>query len=147
MEIGPLEYVVIGLSGQQHTRALLSELNAIQASGQIRVVDLIFVTKTADGGMEMREVHELSEDEPEAYTGIKDDLMGLLTAEDVEQLTSHIPANNPVIVILFEHTWVLGLTETVRKSGGVVFNGGMVSHDVLASVSAELAAMKEEQDA
>jgi hypothetical protein len=59
----------------------------------------------------------------------KDDLKSLLTTEDVERLTGHVLANNSVIVILFGPTWVRGLTEAVRKSGGVVFNSGMVSHD------------------
>ena len=48
IDIGPLEYVVIGMQDQQLTRAIISELNTIQESGQIRVVDLIFVTKAAD---------------------------------------------------------------------------------------------------
>lgn len=147
MDIGPLEYVVIGVYDQQLTRALFSELNAIQETGKIRVVDLIFVTKAADGTVVMQEVSELSEEEPAAYGGIADDLMGLLTAQDIEQLTGQIPPDTSAIIILFEHTWVIGLTEVVRKGGGVVFTGGMVTHDALAHVSAELAAAKEAQDA
>jgi hypothetical protein len=61
MDIGPLEYVVIGVPGQQLASALISELNAIQESGQICVVDLIFVTKAADGSVAMQEVSELIE--------------------------------------------------------------------------------------
>jgi hypothetical protein len=54
MNIGPLEYIVIGVPDQQLTRALVLELNAIHASGQIRVVDLIFVAKAADGSVVMQ---------------------------------------------------------------------------------------------
>jgi DNA-directed RNA polymerase specialized sigma24 family protein len=61
MDIGPLEYVVIGVPGQQLTSALISELNAIQESGQICVVDLVFVTTAADGAVVMQEVSELPE--------------------------------------------------------------------------------------
>jgi hypothetical protein len=50
-------------------------------------------------------------------------------------------------VTLFEHTRVNGLTEAIRKGGGVVFNGGMITHNALAHVSAELAAAKKDQDA
>lgn len=147
MEIGPLEYVVIGVPGQQFTSALISELNAIQEPGQICVVDLIFVSKAADGSVTMQEVSELVEEEPAVYGDIAGNLMGLLTAQDIEQLTGQIPPDTSAYIILFEHTWVIGLTEAVRKGGGVVFIGGMVSHDVLAHVSAELAAGKEAKDA
>jgi hypothetical protein len=45
MEIGPLEYVVLGFEDDQFASKVLPELNAIQASGLIRVVDLLFVSK------------------------------------------------------------------------------------------------------
>lgn len=147
MDIGPLEYVVIGVSDQQLQGALFSELNTIQETGKIRVVDLIFVKKSADGAVVMREVSELVEEELAAYGDIAVSLKGLLTAQDLEQLTGQVPPDTSAIVILFEHTWVIGLTDAVRKAGGVVFTGGMVSHDVLAHVSAELAAGKDGQNA
>jgi uncharacterized membrane protein len=139
--------VVIGMQDQELTRALISELNAIQEPGQICVVDLILVTKAADGAVTMREVSELIQEEPAAYGDIAGNLMGLLTAQDIEQLTGQIPPDTSAITVLFEHTWVIGLVEAVRKGRGVVLVGGMVSHDVLAHVSAELAAGKDAQDA
>jgi hypothetical protein len=92
-------------------------------------------------------VSELGEEDSAAYEDIADDLMGLLTPEDIEQLTAQIPPDTSAIVILFEHTWVIGLTEAIRKGEGVVFNVGMVSHEALAHISAELDAAKEDKNA
>ena len=128
MKIGPLEYVVIGVDDQQLTHALFAELNAIQAAGQISVVDLLFVTKATDGSVVTQEVSEQRTAAPATYAAIADNLMGLLTAQDIEQLTSQVPPGTSAIVLLFEHTWVIGLTEVIRQGGGLVFNGGMVSH-------------------
>jgi len=147
MEIGPLEYVVLGMPDQKLTRALVSGLNAIQASGQISVVDLILVTKAADGTVTMREMRELIEEDPAAYGNIADNLMGLLTVQDIGQLTAQVPPDTSAIIVLFEHTWVIGLVEAVRKGRGVVFAGGLVSHEVLAHLSDELAAGKDAQNA
>ena len=148
MEIGPLEYVVIGLQEQRLSAELVSELDAVQRSGQIYVVDLIFVTKAADGGVTMREMSELIEAAPGKYGDITGNLMGLLTKPDIEQLTAQVPPGTSAFVIMFEHAWVTGLAAAVRQAGGVVFSGGMVSHDILAQVSAELAALgKEGQNA
>jgi len=47
-------------------------------------------------------------------------------------------------VLLFEHTWVIGLTEAIRKGRGVVFSGGMISQEALSRVSIELAAAQED---
>ena len=49
MEIGPLEYVVLGFEDHQFANEVLPELSAIQASGLIRAVDLLFVSKATDG--------------------------------------------------------------------------------------------------
>ena len=147
MDIGPLEYIVIGVSDRQLKSALISELNAIQEAGKIRVVDLLFVSKAADGAVSMQEVSELVEEELAEYGDITVNLMGLLTAEDIKQLTDQIPPDTSAVVILIEHTWVIGLTEAVRKTGGMVFAAGMVSHEVLAHVSSELAAGKEGKNA
>jgi Family of unknown function (DUF6325) len=144
MEIGPLEYVVIGVHNQHIKRALITELNAIQASGMVSVVDLIFVAKAADGSVTLQEMNELIKEEPELYGDIAGNLMGLLTAQDIEQLTGPVPPESSALIILFEHTWVIGLTEAVRKGGGAVFTAGMVSHEALAQVSAELAAAEKE---
>jgi hypothetical protein len=148
MDIGPLEYVLIGTQEQHLSQELVTELDAIQKSGQIYVVDLIAVTKAADGGLSMREMSELIEEAPGKYGDIAGHLMGLLTKQDIEQLTAQIPSNTLAFVILFEHAWVTGLAEAVRQAGGVVFSGGMVSHEILAQVSQELAAAgKEGQNA
>jgi uncharacterized membrane protein len=140
MVIGPLEYVVIGFEDHQFTREILPELNAIQQKGAIRVVDLLFVQKDADGTVRAREVNELNEQELHSYGGIVDDLMELFTAEDIEKLAEGIPPGTSAVVVLLEHTWALGLTEAVRRADGVLFTGGMVTPEALAQVGAELAA-------
>ena len=147
MNIGSLEYVVIGFEDDQFTGEILPELNAIQEKGLIRVVDLLFVMKDTDGTVTVREVSELGDEELAAYDGIAGDLMGLFTAEDVEQLAEEIPPGTSAVVVLLEHTWAIGLTEAVRRAGGMLFTGGLVTPDALTQVRAELAAAKEENHA
>jgi len=147
MEIGPLEYVVIGLQDDRFKSSILPELNTIQQNRLIRVVDLLFVSKDTDGTVSVQEVNELSEEEQPAYTALAENLAGLLTAQDIEHLAREIPVGSEAVIVLLEHTWTLGLAEAVRRAGGVLFTGGMVTPDALAQVSAELAAAKEEHHA
>lgn len=147
MNIGPLEYVVIGLKDGRFRSSILPELNMIQQNGLIRVVDLLFVSKGADGTVTMQEVSELREEEQQAYTALMEDLTGLLTAQDIERLAGEIPADSEAVIVLLEHTWTLGLAEAVRRAGGVLFTGGMVTPDALAQVSTELVAAKEKHHA
>lgn len=147
MDIGSLEYVVISFEGDQFTREILPELNAIQEKGLISVVDLLFVMKDTDSTVTIQEVSELSDEELAAYDGIAGDLMGLFTAEDIERLAEEIPPGTSAVVVLLEHTWATGLTEAVLRAGGMLLTGGLVTPDALTQVRAELAAAKEENDA
>ena len=63
MEIGPLEYVVIGFQEHHFTDDILPALNAIQQTGAVRVVDLLFVQKDAAGAVSVQELSELSAQE------------------------------------------------------------------------------------
>ena len=147
MSIGPLEYVVIGFQNYQFTSEVLPVLSAIQQNGALRVVDLLFVSKDADGTVTMQEVSELSDEDLTAYEGLAGDLMGLLTAEDIKRLAGEIPLNTSTVIVLLEHTWAIELAEAVHRAGGVLFTGGVVTPEALKQVSAELAAAKEENHA
>jgi uncharacterized membrane protein len=89
-------------------------------------------------------MNELIEQAPGKYGSLAGNLKGLLTAQDIEQLAGQVPPGTSAFAILFEHAWVIGLADAVRQAGGVVFSGGMVSHEVLAHVSLELAAAGKE---
>ena len=147
MDIGSLEYVVISFEDDHFTHEILPELNAIQEKGLIRVVDLLFVMKETDSTVTIQEVSELGDEELAAYDGIAEDIMGLFTAEDIERLAEEIPPGTSAVVVLLEHTWATGLTEAVRRAGGMLLTGGLVTPDALTQVRAELAAAKEENDA
>jgi len=146
MDIGPLEYVVIGFEDDHFTNEILPALNTIQESGLIRVVDLLFVSKAADGTVTVREVNELGEEELQPYGSMVEDLTGLLTAEDVDRLARTIPPGTSTVIILLEHTWTLGLADAVRRAGGVLFTGGVVTPEALAQLSAELAAAEAKEE-
>ena len=146
MEIGPLEYVVLGFENGQFASIVLPELKAIGQSDLIRVVDLLFVSKATDGTVSLQEVSELGEEDLAAYEDLADDLAGLLTAQDLDGLAGEIPAGTWAVIVVFEHRWTLQLAEAVRQAGGVLVTGGMVAREALEQVSAELAAAKAKEE-
>src|SRR6266487_2201283 len=55
MSIGPVEYVIIGFPGNQFTGQIVPELAKLIDSGLVRIIDLTFIMKDADGGVEVVE--------------------------------------------------------------------------------------------
>jgi hypothetical protein len=62
-----------------------------------------------------------------------------LTAEDIDNLATEVPAGASAAVVLLEHTWTIELTDAISNAGGVLYAGGVVSPAALSQVRAELA--------
>lgn len=140
MTIGPLEFVVIGCKGNQFTSEIVPELNSIQEKGLIRVVDLFFVRKDINGTVTVLEVNDLNDEELAAFDPIKEDLMGLLTPEDIVLLTEAIPPDTSAVIVLLEHSWIVKLADGINRAGAVLLAGGMVPQASMEQLEAELKA-------
>lgn len=144
MMMGPLEFVVIGCQGNQFTSEIVPELNSIQEKGLIRVVDLFFVRKDVNGAVTMLEVNDLNDEELAAFDPIKDDLMGLLTPEDIVLLTETVPTDTSAVIVLLEHAWVVKLNEGLNRAGALLLAGGMVPQASMEKLEAELEAAQQQ---
>ena len=62
-ELGPVDYVVVEFPADQanFSGEMTAELEAVVKSGVVRVLDLLFVTKNADGSVEGFESHDFGE--------------------------------------------------------------------------------------
>ena len=139
MTLGPLEYLVVGFEGNRFTGQILRELRAARDKGIIRVVDLLFLTKDESGNLAAMELSDLSGEEAEQLGPIAGDLLQVLEPDDVEAAASNIPTNSSAGLLLFEHTWAVGLKEAIMNAGGIPLAGGLVAPVVVQMLEAELA--------
>ena len=146
MTLGPLEFVVVGFEGNRFTGQILPELRAVREKGIIRVVDLFLIKKDEDGNIATMELSDLSGEEAEQFAFLSGDILSLLAPEDIEQAARDIPNNSSAALLLFEHTWAIGLKEAIRNAGGVALAGGLVAPDVLQTLEAELEAAKQDAE-
>ena len=139
MTLGPLEYLVVGFEGNRFTGQILRELRAARDKGIIRVVDLLFLTKDESGNLAAMELSDLSGEEAEQLGPIAGDLLQVFEPDDVEAAASNIPTNSSAGLLLFEHTWAVGLKEAIMNAGGIPLAGGLVAPAVVQLLEAELA--------
>ncbi len=137
--MGPLEYLVVGFEGNRFTGQILRELRAARDKGIIRVVDLLVLTKDASGNLAAMELSDLSGEEAEQLGPIAGDLLQVFEPDDVEAAASNIPTNSSAGLLLFEHTWAVGLKEAIMNAGGIPLAGGLVAPVVVQMLEAELA--------
>jgi Family of unknown function (DUF6325) len=139
MALGPLDFVVLNFPGNQFKGEILPELNAIRASGVVRLVDLIFILKDQQGHITITEVSDLKGEDAQRYRQLTGDLSGLLTREDIEIAANDIPPNSSAAFILFEHTWAVGLRDAILRAGGSLVTHERVDPHVVEMVSNDLA--------
>jgi Family of unknown function (DUF6325) len=137
--MGPLEYLVVGFEGNRFTGQILRELRAAHDKGIIRVIDLLLLTKDASGNLAAMELSDLSGEEAEQLGPIAGDLLQVLEPDDVEAAASTIPNNSSAGLLLFEHTWAVGLKQAILNAGGIPLAGGLVAPAVVQLLEAELA--------
>ena len=140
MVFGPLEYLVVGFEKYRFTGQILAELRAAQEKGIIRVIDLCVIAKDKQGNVTQRELSELSGEEATELSPLAGNVMSLLTDEDIQQVAADIPNNSAAGLLLFEHTWAIGLKEAIKNAGAAAITGGLVPPDVLQELEKDLEA-------
>jgi hypothetical protein len=141
MTLGPLEYTVIGFEGNRFNGEIAREIGKVVESKTIRLVDLVFITKDIDGAAAVVELDNLDDPKFAGFAPLIDDLMGLLTPEDIAGIVEDIPANTSALIILFEHHWAVGVKEAIQGAGGFLVARETISPEALEMVNAELDAI------
>lgn len=140
MTLGPLEYTVIGFDGNNFTGRIADEISRVVDSGTISLVDIVLITRDIDGSVVVIELDNTDDPRFAGFASLLQDLDGLLTPEDVEQIAEGLPDDSSAMVLLFEHKWAVHLKEAMAAAGGFLISREMISPEVLEIVNAEIEA-------
>ena len=137
-ELGPVDYLVVEFpaGASNFTGEMAAELRALVDSGIIRVIDILILTKDADGTVEAAELSDVAElGEMEA---IEAELAELLAAEDVDQLAAAMEPGSTAGVLIWENLWAAPFASAARRSGGqLIANGRIPIQAIIASIEAD----------
>ena len=138
MAIGPVSYIIVGFPGNEFNGKIAPELQKLVESGQVRILDLIFVTKDARGNIASFEFDQLDELSP--FGDIDAEVGGLANPEDIEYAASQLEPNTSAALLIWEDTWAAPFAEAVRASGGVLLESARIPHEIIETAMAELTA-------
>jgi len=133
VDLGPVEYVVIEFPGNQFNGEVAPALARLVESGTVRIIDLVFVLKDADGNVTSLEYDELGE-VAAAFADIEGDADGFLSDEDIAQIAAGLHDNSSALLLLFEDVWAKEFTAAVLDSGGELVAGGRIPRDLIEAL-------------
>ena len=103
MTIGPVEYIIVGFPGNKFSGEIAPELVALVESGTVRILDLIFIGKDADGSVVAFEIDEL--DEVAGFHRLEGDVGGLISEADIEYAAAALEPNTSAAMLIWEDVW------------------------------------------
>ncbi len=136
--LGPVDYVVVEFpaGASNFTGEMASELKSLVDRGIIRVIDVLILTKDADGSvdaMELSDVGELGELE-----SIETELAELLAADDVANLAAAMDPGSTAGVLIWENLWAAPFASAARRAGGqLIADGRIPIQAIIASIEAD----------
>ena len=137
MDIGPVEYLILGFPGNKFTGQIVPELGKLIDSGLIRIIDLTFISKDAVGDVLVIQ-HDVVE-ELAAFAGLDAEVGGILSDEDITYAASSLEPNSSAALLVWEDTWAGPFAAAVREANGVIIEGARIPHDIIEQAMGSLA--------
>ena len=141
--LGPVQMLVLGFEGDHFTGEILPELRRLKDADVIRMIDLLFVRKDAQGELDVMHVSDLTPEEATEFGAIAGALIGLgadgeegavagaelgaaaladghaIGDEEVWHVEEAIPPGSAAAIALIEHRWAIPFRDAVVRAGGV----------------------------
>jgi hypothetical protein len=134
MGVGPVDVVIIGFPGNKFTGRIAPAILDLVDSGTIRVLDLLFVSKDADGVVTTIAAADLEQDTAAAFVAVDVVQPGSLGPDDAEEVSDDLPANTSALLIAFENTWAANFVDACRAADGFVIDQIRIPADVVDAV-------------
>ncbi|HYI20435.1 MAG TPA: DUF6325 family protein [Solirubrobacteraceae bacterium] len=138
-EMGPVDYIVIEWPGRQPTGEVVPMIVEAAERGIIRILDVAFLIKTAEGEIVTVEAGEFDDDGSFAeFAGAGS---GLIGEEELAEAAVALNPGTSAAVLVWENRWAAPIATALRRSGAeLVATGRIPIQALLASLDATEAA-------
>ncbi len=136
--LGPVDYLVVEfpLDRANFSGEGIDELKSLVDRGLIRVLDLIFIHKLADGSVEAFEADEYEGDIAD-LRALNALALELLAEEDIDAIAEALEGDTVAAVLVWENTWAAPFGAAIRRAGGqLVADGRIPVQGILAAMEA-----------
>jgi hypothetical protein len=100
-------------------------------AGTIRIIDIAFVGKNADGDVA---AFELSDLDPEVKAGLENmgaDASGLFNEEDLMAAGEELEPDSSAALLVWEDLWAVEVKNAIQNAGGVVLDFDRIPNDIV----------------
>ena len=137
-ELGPVDYLIVEFpaGSQNFTGEGADELLRLHDAGTIRIMDVLILTKDADGSVMAQELGDL--EQLGELARLETELVQTLAEEDVEHLAAAMDPGSVGAALVYENLWAAPFASAMRRAGGqLIANGRIPIQALIAAVEAD----------
>lgn len=125
-EMGPVDYLVVEFPENKLNGEALPLLVDLVDRGIIRLLDLAFVEKAADGTVAGVELHDLDVDGDFDLAVFDGASSGILDEDDLQEAGATLQPGSAAGVLVYENVWAAPFASALRRGGGMVVANGRI---------------------
>jgi len=130
-EIGPVDYAIVAFPGNRFRGEIAPAIGELVDAGTIRIIDIAFVGKDADGNVVAMELTEL---DPEVQQGLENagvEVGGLFNEEDLIAAADELDPDSSAALLVWENVWARKVAQAMRDAGGELVAFERLPHEVV----------------
>ncbi len=131
MGFGPVDVAIIGFPGNKFTGQIVPALKELIDAGTVRVLDIRFVMKDADGVLTSLAASDLDPETGPGFLSIEVHQPGALDHGDAEELADDLEPNSSAALIAWENLWAARFVDALRAADAIVIDQIRIPADVV----------------
>jgi hypothetical protein len=131
LEMGPVDYLVMEFTTERMTGESLPILLDLADRGIVRILDLAFVRREADGTVTSLAIAEVDAEEGLDLTVFDGAGTGLVDPADLDEAGGVLEPGRTAVLVVYENRWAAPLVGALRRSGAQMVAGGRIPHEEL----------------
>ncbi len=135
----PVEYVIISFPGNRFSGEIMPALTELVDSGTIRIIDLVFIKKDADGDVVAFELDALEEGGELGLEELEGEAGELLSEQDLELAAEILEPDSAAALLVWEQVWAERIADAIRNAGGELVAGERIPQDIVDAARAAAA--------
>jgi Family of unknown function (DUF6325) len=132
-DMGPVGYLVVEFPGNRMTGEGFPILLDLVDRGLIRILDLVFVRKDADGTMGMVELSDLDRDGEMNLAVFEGVSSGLIDDDDLSDAGNVLEPGSSAGILIYENRWAAPFAAALRRGGAQLVASGHIPLETIAA--------------
>jgi Family of unknown function (DUF6325) len=136
MSVGSVEYMVLSC-GPDGLGSAADEMAKLANNGTIRILDLTYIEKDEDGGINLFDYDQA--DALATFASVDGVVGGVISQEDADYAGEALAPGTSAVLVVWDDPWAKPLFDALDASGVELMEGGRVPEDIAVEVTAMLA--------